>query len=72
MDYTPGIFTLTISDDGKGFEPGNLHGSQSGIGLKSMKNRAALIGGNFSIQSSKNNGTSITIKLPVNFKPLNA
>ncbi|MBK8609202.1 MAG: sensor histidine kinase [Chitinophagaceae bacterium] len=70
MDYKPNIFTLTISDNGIGFEPEKLLNTQSGIGLKSMKSRAALIGGIFSIHSSKNNGTSISIELPtLNIKP---
>ena len=64
MIYQPGSFTLTINDDGKGFSPEALKSSQTGIGLKSMQNRGALIGGEFSIYSLKNNGTSITIEIP--------
>ena len=64
MDYQPGSFLLTVSDDGTGFSPEALESSQTGIGLKSMQNRAALIGGKFSIHSSKKYGTSITIELP--------
>lgn len=64
MNYNADNFTLTISDDGNGFQPDQLPASQTGIGLKSMRNRAALIGGEFSLQSSKNNGTSISIQLP--------
>lgn len=68
LNYSPEIFTLTISDDGTGFLPEALPGSQKGIGLKSMQNRAALIGGEFSILSSKNNGTSISIVIPATIK----
>lgn len=68
MNYSAANFTLTITDDGSGFMPEQLLTSQTGIGLKSMRNRAALIGGDFSLQSSKNNGTSISIELP-NLKP---
>ena len=68
MNYSAANFTLTISDDGTGFLAEQLLTSQTGIGLKSMRNRAALIGGEFSLQSSKNNGTSISIELP-NLKP---
>jgi signal transduction histidine kinase len=64
MDYNTGNFTLTISDDGKGFQVELMPATQNGIGLKSMRNRSALIGGKFSLQSSKNYGTSITIELP--------
>jgi signal transduction histidine kinase len=63
-NYNAEHFTLTISDDGNGFQPEQLPAAQTGIGLKSMQNRAALIGAAFSLQSSKNNGTSISIQLP--------
>lgn len=70
LNYQPDVFTLTITDNGTGFYPETLHASQTGIGLKNMQNRAIIIGGEFSINSSKNKGTSISIELP-NLKPLN-
>jgi len=70
MNYSSADFRLTISDDGNGFLPEQLAASQTGIGLKSMRNRAVLIGGEFTVHSSKDKGTSISIQLP-NFKPLN-
>ncbi len=71
LNYTPDALTLTISDDGMSFNPETLQSSKTGIGLKNMQNRAVLIGGAFSIHSSKNNGTSISVLVPTNFKPLN-
>lgn len=62
--YSPLEFILLLKDDGVGFNMEKLHSSETGIGLKSMKNRASLIGGEFSINSSENNGTSIIIKVP--------
>ena len=64
LNYQHDNFTLTISDNGKGFYPQALQLSETGIGLKSMQDRATLIGGKFSIQAMKNNGTSISINLP--------
>ena len=64
LNYTPQLFSLTITDDGIGFESDELPEVSLGMGLKSMKSRAALIGAKFSVQSSKNNGTSISIQLP--------
>ena len=63
MDYKADVFALIISDDGIGFDTAGLQSSLTGIGLKSMQNRAALIGGEFSIHSSNGNGTVITIEL---------
>lgn len=59
LNYNRGNFLLHITDDGIGFDTQ----IKTGIGLKSMQNRAALIGGEFSIQSSAGNGTSIIITL---------
>ena len=60
MNYETGCFLLTVADDGIGFGTQ----SNSGIGLKSMQNRATLIGAVFEINSSNEKGTSIIITLP--------
>jgi two-component system, NarL family, sensor kinase len=64
MNYEPSGFRLCITDDGIGFDNNNLPETALGMGLKSMQSRAALIGAKFSVQSSKNIGTSINIELP--------
>lgn len=63
VNYQPEIFTLTVSDDGAGFDTAVMQ-KNKGIGLKSMQNRAQLIGATCKLQSSKYNGTSIIIELP--------
>jgi signal transduction histidine kinase len=69
LQYLPDTFTLTIEDDGNGFNTA-ITQNKNGIGLKSMQNRAQLIGATCTLHSSKDNGTSITIELPiVNLKP---
>ncbi len=64
LHYEPNQFKLMVSDDGKGFEPAALAAAQKGIGLKSMENRATLIGAIFSINTAIGQGTSITVILP--------
>ena len=59
LNYGAGHFSLSVTDDGTGFDTN----TKTGIGLKSMQNRAALIGGDFSIQSSTGKGTAICITL---------
>lgn len=61
LNYKVDAFNLSVIDDGVGFDAKALTSTQTGIGLKSMQNRAALIGGVLSIQS--NNGTTIQIEL---------
>jgi len=52
---------ITIADNGKGMDPQKLN--EFGNGLKNMQRRMESIGGYFSITS--NNGTSITLSLPL-------
>lgn len=64
FNYGPKTFSLTLKDDGVGFDVEKLDGTQTGIGLRSMKNRASLIGGEFFIHSYENKGTTIEIRIP--------
>ena len=56
-------FTLKIHDNGKGFDVEALQKKGGGLGLTSMANRAKLIGADFSINSSPQNGTEILLIL---------
>lgn len=51
---------LTLEDDGVGFDIKKK--KISGIGLSNMKKRSEVIGGNYSMQSSKN-GTKLSIEI---------
>lgn len=52
--------TLTIKDDGRGFDTGAT-GTASGAGLRLMSYRANMIGGTFSLQSSPERGTQVCV-----------
>lgn len=65
--YNPADFIVLVHDDGIGFDTEKLNAANSGIGLKSMKKRAAMIGGTFSITSVAQKGTTINIKLLKDF-----
>jgi len=61
-------FRLVIKDDGVGFnaeEKKVSTSSKAGVGLKSMVNRAKLIGASINIQSAAGQGTSISVELPL-------
>ena len=62
LQYQPDLFNLTLEDDGSGFSP-DLLNNQSGSGLRNMKNRAVLIGGNATIDSAPGAGCRIHITL---------
>ena len=51
---------LTIADDGQGIAANQL----SGIGIQSMRERAAELGGTFVIQPAEPAGTCIEVRLP--------
>ena len=65
VNYLNHRFVLSVTDNGLGFNASELSATEKGIGLKSMENRAGLIGGEFSITSSAGKGTTIAIELPV-------
>jgi NarL family two-component system sensor histidine kinase LiaS len=55
---------LTIADNGRGFDP-NVP-QQGGIGLHSMRERLANLGGTLTIESTPGHGTCIEARLPIN------
>ncbi len=55
---------FVAEDDGVGFDPGASDGRQA-LGLLSMRERAAMLRGTFSIASAKGGGTRIRIEIPV-------
>jgi signal transduction histidine kinase len=62
LQYHHDLLNLSLEDDGKGFSP-ELLGSKSGSGLRNMENRAALIGGNATIESAPGKGCRIKVSL---------
>ncbi len=55
--------TLSVSDDGVGFDPATVNGG--GLGLISMRERMRLIGGELSIRSKPGGGTHIEARVPL-------
>lgn len=60
VEYGKPFTTITITDAGKGFTPEEV--TENGLGLKSMKKRAQLIGGNYTINSTPGVGTKTILK----------
>lgn len=54
---------LTVTDNGRGFEPGAV-GSR-GYGLHSMRERAELIGASLAIESRPQDGTRVIVDVPL-------
>ncbi|HEX7846223.1 MAG TPA: histidine kinase [Chitinophagaceae bacterium] len=58
----PHQLILTITDNGKGFNSKNGKAKKT-LGLLGMKERAAMIGGDMTIESVPGNGTTVTLRL---------
>ena len=56
--------TLTIMDNGKGFDPDKVSDG-GGNGLHNMRERVNLLHGSFGIDSKINHGTTIIVTVPV-------
>jgi len=56
---------LVVEDDGIGFCESDQSGAFGSLGLLGMKERAQFCGGNVQISSSLGNGTTVTIRVPV-------
>lgn len=58
-----GEVILTVSDDGRGFNPEAAPGR--GLGLGGMRERAALVAGGLTIESRPGQGTTVRLRAPV-------
>lgn len=54
---------VEIEDDGVGFDPGQVGGG--GLGMRTMRERAELLGGQLSVQSSFGLGTQVNFKAEI-------
>lgn len=62
------IVTITVEDDGVGFDPVSLQERTTGdrgLGLVSIRERAAQLRGTFRIDSTLDRGTRLTVEFPV-------
>ena len=63
-----GRLVVVVGDNGSGFDPGTV--GRFGFGLASMRERAALIGGELHIDSRPQDGTRVSLFLPLNPVPV--
>lgn len=52
-------------DNGRGFDPDGFDAGKPALGLLSMRERAAMLGGHFSLRSKTGKGTKIRIEIPI-------
>ncbi len=56
-------FTMSVSDDGCGFDPVAVRGESGHMGLSNMQTRADAIGGSFSVRSRPGDGTTVEVEI---------
>lgn len=61
------FISLTISNDGLGFDENTLEKTnpERGLGLRNMKDRTELLEGHLSVSSSLDKGTTVTVNIPM-------
>lgn len=64
VNWSEDKLNLTVSDDGLGFNPQGLNGSNH-FGFDIMRERVDKVNGRVDIQSSVNSGTKVTIVIPI-------
>ena len=66
LGIQPGELVGTVADDGVGFDRATVpDGQQEGIGLRSMRERAEMVGGRLNLASRPGDGTTVEIRLPL-------
>jgi signal transduction histidine kinase len=65
LTATAAELTVEVSDDGRGFR----NGARSGVGLASMRERAAELGGLCTVQPGAGGGTRVLARLPLHSPP---
>jgi two-component system nitrate/nitrite sensor histidine kinase NarX len=64
IDCTGEVASLTIEDDGVGFDPSTVARSmEGGFGLASMRERVEQVGGRIAVHTAPNEGTTIVVEL---------
>jgi signal transduction histidine kinase len=62
MTYAADTLTVSVRDDGCGFDKGAV---SEGYGLAGLRARAAEVGGTAQVRSAPGDGTTVTVRLPV-------
>jgi signal transduction histidine kinase len=64
LSCTDASLVLSVYDDGRGFELGELGGTQ-GCGIVGMHERAGLVNGHVEIRSARSQGTRVVFRVPL-------
>ncbi len=63
LNFQPTLVSLRVCDNGRGFDPATLERGGRQLGLTSMAERAAELGGEFQMDSRVGEGTTLTVAI---------
>jgi signal transduction histidine kinase len=64
VDASNGIVTITVRDDGVGFDPAARAIRERRLGLTSMRERAEALGGTLTVETAPRSGTTVRVEVP--------
>jgi two-component system, NarL family, sensor histidine kinase DegS len=64
LDLGDSVIRLSLDENGKGFDTDSLE-KEPNLGLKLIKDRAEMLGGNFEVDSAPGKGARVTLAIPV-------
>ena len=65
VEQSNGMLSILCKDDGWGFDYTKQSKESSGMGLRSLKNRTEIVGGNLTIESKIGKGTAHLFEIPI-------
>ena len=65
LTYMDSLVALDVQDNGKGFESETSTDTDGGFGLKSIDEQIKQLGGELTVESRVNKGTTIAVSLPI-------
>ncbi len=71
LQRLPSTIVITVEDDGRGFDIATTErvGERRGLGLISIRERVASLGGTMRLESLPGKGTRLTVELPARVRP---
>jgi signal transduction histidine kinase len=64
VDASDGMVTITVRDDGVGFDPAARAIRERRLGLTSMRERAEALGGTLTVETAPRSGTTVRVEVP--------
>jgi signal transduction histidine kinase len=59
------LLSILIADNGHGFDPDSASAQGTGLGLSTIRERAELLGGTFTLKTSPGRGTRFHVEVPI-------